>query len=102
MLKCVPPMLNIEVCRVTTDKHKNKHTYRVKTEVTFFTLKFFFFFSDTVKSKKGAFQQNSKARGRISKQAGERKNRKWGKENLGKGKKKKREMGGKKRGRDEK
>ena len=42
-------MLNDGVCRATTDKqthkHTNKHTYRVKTEETFFTLKFFLLFS---------------------------------------------------------
>ena len=49
MSKFQPPMLNDEVCRMATDKqtHKyihKKHTYRVKTEETFFTAKCFIFF----------------------------------------------------------
>ena len=48
MSKFQPPMLNDDVCRVVTDKqtHKyiHKHTYRVKTEETFFTAKFFIFY----------------------------------------------------------
>ena len=38
MSKFQIPMLNDEVCTATTDKqtHKQKHTHRVETEVTFF------------------------------------------------------------------
>ena len=60
MSKFQPPMLNDEVCRMATDKqtHKyihKKHTYRVKTEETFFTANFFIFnfsFSISLKVKK--------------------------------------------------
>ena len=64
MSKFQPPMLNNDVCRAPTDKqthtHIHKHTYRVKTEETFFTAKFFivyFSFSISLKVKKDGFQQ---------------------------------------------
>ena len=47
MLKFQTPMSNDEVCRVMTDKqthkHTKRHTYRIKTEETFLTFKFFNF-----------------------------------------------------------
>ena len=47
MLKFQTPMSNDDVCRAMTDKqthkHTNKHTYRVKTEETFFYLQVLFF-----------------------------------------------------------
>ena len=60
MSKFQPSMLNDEVCRMATDKqtHKyihKKHTYRVKTEETFFMAKFFIFylsFCNSLKVKK--------------------------------------------------
>ena len=48
MSKFQPPMLNDDVCRPPTDKqthtYTNIHTYRVKTEETFFTADFFIFY----------------------------------------------------------
>ena len=48
MLKFQPPMLNDVLCRAMTDKqtHKQthkKHTYKLKTEETFFYLQVFYF-----------------------------------------------------------
>ena len=64
MSKFQPPMLNDDVCRARTDKqtHKyiHKHTYRVKTEETFFygqIFYFLFFFLYLFESKKDGFQQ---------------------------------------------
>ena len=47
MSKFQPPMLNDNVCRAPTDKqthiYTHKHTYRVKTEETFFYGQIFYF-----------------------------------------------------------
>ena len=63
MSKFQPPMLNDDVCRAPTDKqthiYTHKHTYRVKTEETFFygqIFYFLFFFLYLFESKKDGFQ----------------------------------------------